>query len=249
MYNILVVDDEKPARDKTIRFIRERKVDVRITEAENGEQALDIINEIAPDLVFLDIQMPGLTGFDVLEQLPREKKPPIIFVTAYDEYAVKAFEVHALDYLLKPFDYERFDKAFQRALNATGRKSELTDKIELLINHLSKRKDYTDRIAIKDGERISFIQTRDIQHIKAQGKYLEIVTQNSQYLIRKTMQAIQNQLKPDVFFRIHKSYIVNITYVKEFHTLFHGDYTVILTDGTELRMSRNYSPMVLSKLS
>ncbi len=247
-YHILVVDDEKPARTKTIRFIKELCPDSVITQAQNGTEALAIINEHTFDLVFLDIQMPGMTGFDVIHRLSPDHMPPVIFITAYDDYAIKAFDVHAVDYLLKPFDFDRFKIAFERVVKMTTQSDDIKKKIDLLLKQANKKEPYLDRITIKKDERIFFVNSTDINYIKAQGKYIEIHAGKANHLLRKTLQSTLKRLDPDRFFRIHRSHVVNIDYIQELQTWFHGDYNVILKDGTELRLSRRYSKTLLSRL-
>lgn len=247
-YHILVVDDEKPARTKTIRFIKELCPDSVVTQAQDGIEALAIINDHTFDIVFLDIQMPGLTGFDVIKQLSPYDIPPVVFITAYDEYAIKAFDVHAVDYLLKPFDFDRFKIAFERVVKMATQSDDIKKKIDLLLKHANKKEPYLDRITIKKDERIFFVNTNDINHIKAQGRYIEIHVGKANHLLRKTLQSTLKRLDPDRFFRIHKSHVVNIDHIRELQTCFHGDYNVILKDGTELRLSRRYSKALLSRL-
>jgi len=245
---IMVVDDEKPSRDKTIRFIKKHRPDATITEAQNGDEAIEKLKSMKPDLLFLDIQMPGLNGFEVIQRMDTINMPPVVFVTAFDEYAVQAFEVHAVDYLLKPFDFERFQKAFNRALDSSKQKEDITDTINLLLEQTGKKQDFLTRILVKKDERITIVNTDQIKFIKSQGKYVEIHTKNTCHLIRRSLQSLQDQLDPRVFFRIHRSSIVNMDYMKELQALFHGDYNVVLKDDTELKLSRRYSQEILSQM-
>ncbi len=248
--NILVVDDEKPSRNKTIRFIKKQRPDAVVTEAQDGGEAIEKIESLKPDLVFLDIQMPGLNGFDVIKRMDMINMPPVVFITAFDEYAVQAFEVHAVDYLLKPFDFKRFQTAFNRALDSSGPGSneKIRETINLMLEQKDQRPDYLTRLMVKKDERITIVNTEEIQFIKSQGKYAEIHTQDQCHLIRRSLQSLQDQLDPTLFFRIHRSSIVNIEFIKELQAWFHGDYNVILKDGTELKLSRRYSQEILSQM-
>lgn len=246
--NILVVDDEKPSRNKTIRFIKKQRPDAVIEEAQDGGEAIEKIKSLKPDLVFLDIQIPGMNGFDVIKHVDMINMPPVVFITAFDEYAVQAFEVHAVDYLLKPFDFKRFQVAFNRALDSSVPKEKIREAINLVMEQQDIGPDYITRLMVKKDERITIVNTDEIQFIKSQGKYTEIHTQDDCHLIRRSMQSLQDQLDSKIFFRIHRSSIVNISFIKELQTWFHGDYNVILKDGTELKLSRRYSQKILSQM-
>lgn len=246
--NILVVDDEKPSRNKTIRFIKKHRPDAVITEAQDGDEAIEKLRCLKPDLLFLDIQMPGLNGFDVLHRMDKTNMPPVIFITAFDEYAVQAFEVHAVDYLLKPFDFRRFQVAFNRALDSSVSRGKIKETINLMLEQKDKKQNILTRLMVKKDERITIVKTNEIQFIKSQGKYAEIHTKDHCHLIRRSLQSLQEQLDSKVFFRIHRSSIVNINFIKELQAWFHGDYNVILNNGTELKLSRRYSQEILSQM-
>lgn len=246
-YRILIVDDEKPARTKTARFVQTHCPNAVISEADNGSKAVELILKTGPDLVFLDIQMPGMTGFEVIRKIDPNRLPPVIFVTAFDEYAVKAFDVNAVDYLLKPFDYQRFQKAFDKAMANREKADHVQTSIEKLIRQIHEKKSYINRITIKQDERIRFVDTADVMYIQAQGKYLDIHTPDQTFVIRNTLKSMENQLDPHLFYRIHRSFIVNIRYIKELQKWFHGDYHVLLTDGTQLKLSRRYSHLLLAE--
>lgn len=243
---ILVVDDEKPSRNKVIRFVKKHCSDAVITEAKDGIEAVNKITSLKLDLVFLDIQMPGMSGFDVIGHKDISHMPPVVFITAFDEYAVQAFEVHAVDYLLKPFDFKRFKVAFERALDSSRPKDEIHKAINLLLEHQGKGHDFLTRIMVKKDERITIVNTEEIQFIKSQGKYVELHTKDMCHLIRRSLQSLQDQLDPNLFFRIHRSCIVNSDSIKELQTWFHGDYNVVLKDDTELKLSRRYAQKLLS---
>lgn len=237
----LIVDDEAAARDR-VRALLGREADVEIIgECETGAEALTALRTQKVDLLFLDIQMPEMDGFDVLRRLGREM-PVVIFVTAFDHYAVKAFEVHALDYLLKPFNRERFHQAVRRAKEQieSKRRGELDERLASLISSIAPDKKYLERLVVKSVGRVFFLKTSEIDWIEASGNYLKLHVGRDSHMIRETMNSIEAKLDPSQFMRIHRSTIVNIDRIKELHPMFSGDYSAILRDGTELALSRNY---------
>ncbi len=244
---VLIVDDEKPSRDKIKSFLKDDKNVEEILEAENGIEAVEKINGLNPSLVFLDIQMPGMTGFEVLQNIDIEHSPEIIFATAYDQYAIDAFEVQAIDYLLKPFDYERFSKAFK---NAIQRISLNKSKVEFngLLQTVNKDKNYLKRILVSKSSKYSFVNIDDIYFISAQEKYIEINTENQKFLIRNTMAGIEQSLNPEKFARIHRSYIVNVDCIKELQPWSHGDYLVILKNDEKIKLARSYRDKIFNKM-
>ena len=238
----LVVDDEPLARG-VIREMLEDDPEVEIIgECINGREAIAAIEELSPDLLFLDVQMPELGGFAVLEALKTERLPFVIFVTAYDQYAVRAFEVHALDYLLKPFDRERFEAAWQRAKNQIKkeRETEREQRILALLEELKAGPKYLERLVVKTGGRVFFEDTDDIYWIEAEGNYVRVHNEQKSYLLRETISGLEAQLDPKKFLRIHRSAIVKIDRIQELQPWFHGEYRVILHNGTQLTLSRNY---------
>lgn len=253
----LVVDDEPLAR-RNLRVLLEADPEVElIGEASGGAEALALISEHSPDLVFLDVQMPELDGFGVLERLEAEKLPVVIFVTAFDKYALKAFDFHALDYLLKPFDDTRFEKALARAKQQLAQR-ELKDLSRRLISLLEdhggaprgvegaaappdspdKPARYQTRFLIKSAGRVSFIRADEIDWIEAEDYYVKLHVKGRGHLLRETMNDIETRLDPEVFVRVHRSSIVNLERVRELQQLFGGDYAVVLHDGTQLKLSR-----------
>src|SRR5215210_1669372 len=235
---VLLVDDEPLARD----MIREMLVDdpeVEIVgECVNGREAVEAIQEHNPDLIFLDVQMPEIGGFDVLETLKSVHVPHVIFVTAYDQYAVRAFEVHALDYLLKPFDRERFDSAWRRAKShiLSTRNGEMDQRILAILEELKAGSKYLERLVIKSGGRVFFLDTDDIDWIEAEGNYVSVHTGKKSHLLRETISSLEAQLDPKKFLRIHRSSIIKIDRIKELQPWFHGEYRVLLMDGTQLTL-------------
>lgn len=241
----LIVDDEKVARNLIRNFISDYDDFEILDECGNGEDAVKLILENKPDLVFLDIQMPGLTGINVIEIIKDEYLPKIIFTTAYDKYAVKAFEVNAADYLLKPFDKERFKQAIERVINS----SEDNSKLSQIINTLKKDKDHITRIMIKHSGRITFLKTDEIDWIESAGDYVNLVIGDKKILHTDTLNNLENSLDPNKFIRIHRSSIANIDKIKELITDENGKYNVRMKSGGMLSLSRTYKGTFFEKFS
>ncbi|HEX8176419.1 MAG TPA: LytTR family DNA-binding domain-containing protein [Pyrinomonadaceae bacterium] len=239
---VLLVDDEPLAREMIREMLKDDSEAEVAAECVNGREAIEAIQEHSPDLIFLDVQMPEIGGFEVLETLKSVHMPHVIFVTAYDQYAVRAFEVHALDYLLKPFDRERFDSAWRRAKAhiLTSRNGEMDQRILAILEELKAGSKYLERLVIKSGGRVFFLDTDDIDWIEAEGNYVSVHTGKKSHLLRETISSLEAQLDPKKFLRIHRSSIVKIDRIKELQPWFHGEYRVILLDGTQLTLSRNY---------
>lgn len=238
----LIVDDEPLARDRVKRFLRDEPDISIIGECGNGAEAISVIESEKPDLVFLDIQMPEKNGFEVIKSLDANNLPTIIFVTAYDQYALQAFDVHAIDYLLKPFNRERLHRAVARARQNVEHKSlgNLDERLSSLLAGLKSEKKYLERLVVKSVGRVFFLKTDEIDWIEAAGNYVKLHVGRESHMIRETMNAIESKLDPDKFLRIHRSTVVHIDRIKELHPMFSGDYAVILRNGTELALSRNY---------
>jgi len=238
----LVIDDERLARNFILEMLREDEEVEIIGECLNGREAIEAIQTHAPDLIFLDVQMPEVGGFAVLEKLSKEKMPFVIFVTAYDQYAVRAFEVNALDFLLKPFDRKRFKIAWQKAKARIQReRNELLDqRILSLLKGLKAEPSYLERLVLKTNGRIFFLDTDEVDWIEAEGNYVSIHSGEKSYLLRDTISGLEVQLDPKKFLRIHRSAIVKLEKIQELQPLFHGDYRVTMRDGTQLTLSRNY---------
>jgi two-component system LytT family response regulator len=237
---ILIAEDESPARRKLVEFIKRTGTETELLEADDGLTAVENYSEFSPDIIFLDIQMPRLDGFEVLEQIGSDNLPVIIFATAYDEYAIKAFEVSAIDYLLKPFDFDRFNKAFQHALEQLSLKKNLRENISRLLKKRNIDKKYDNKILVNSGRKFFFVEVKDITYISSYEKYVLLHTEDGKYLLRETMQNMEEKLDKEKFARIHRSYIVNIEIIKEMQPVTHGDYIVLLTTGEKLNMSRRY---------
>ncbi len=238
----LIVDDEPLARER-IRKLLQKEADIEIVgECADGNEALAAIGEQQPDLVFLDVQMPELDGFGVLEQLRRGAMPAIVFVTAHDRFALRAFEVHALDYLLKPFDSERFRKALERARDRIQQRQtgDLSRRISDLLADLKSGAPPQNRLAVKSGGRVLFLKIEDIDWVEAADNYVNLHIGNEAHLHRETMAAMEGKLPADKFMRVSRSTIVNIERIKELQPLFHGEYALILRNGTRLTLSRSH---------
>lgn len=246
----LIVDDEPPARER-IRALLAHETDVTVIgECDSGLRAVEAIRTLAPDLVFLDVQMPGLDGFGVVDALGGDELPAVVFVTAYDVYAVKAFEVHALDYLLKPFDPERFRATLTRAraaLDQTEPEGEPGRLAAPLAENEPGRPPLRRLLAKREG-RLALLRVTDIDWIESAANYATLHVGRETFLVRETMQSLEARLDPDQFLRIHRSTIVNLDRVHEIEPYFHGDYTVRLLDGQRLTLSRTYRDRVVSRL-
>ena len=239
---ILVVDDERLARER-VRDLLEQYEDVEVVgECVNGFEAASFLRRQDVDLMFLDVQMPEADGFTALEATPADRMPYVIFVTAYDQYAVRAFEVNALDYLLKPYDRSRFEKAFQRARHQVlNEKSDtLSRRIVSVLEAVKGKPDHLERIIVKSNGHIFFIKTEDIDWIESEGNYVRLHAGKESHLLRETISALEAQLDVKKFLRVHRSTIVNIDRVKELQSWFHGDYRIIMQSGVELMLSRSY---------
>ena len=237
----LIVDDEPLARERVRDLLElEKDIDV-IGEAADGRSAVDAFRRLSPDLVFLDVQMPGLDGFDALAAHELPDNMHVIFITAFDEYALRAFEARAVDYVLKPFDRERFRAALDRARIMIAGRNHIDHQQQLvtMIRQLREGPG-TDRILIKAKGRVYFQRTDEIDWLEAAGNYVRLHCSAETHLVRETLSELETRLSPDQFCRIHRSTIVNIDRIQEMQPLFHGEYTVILRDGTRLTLSRRY---------
>ncbi len=246
----IIVDDEPLGRER-IRSLLAPDPEIEVIgEFPDGRKAIEGISERKPDLVFLDVQMPEVDGFGVLDALCGEHMPVIIFVTAYDRYAVHAFEVHALDYLLKSFDQERFQSSVLRAKEEIRRAREglLNERLAGLLEDLQSKKDKLTRLVIRSAGRIVFLRVEEIDWIEAADNYVRVHAARETHLIRETLQSLERRLDQRQFLRIHRSSVVNLDRIRELKPIFHGDYIVKLADGTELTLSRNYREKLLEPL-
>jgi two-component system, LytTR family, response regulator len=244
----LIVDDEPLAR-RNLRLLLEKDPQIEILEeCRNGREAVKAINTLSPDLIFLDIQMPAMDGFDVLQRVGPEHIHAIIFVTAFDQYALKAFDVHALDYLLKPFDDDRFAHALERAKaqiqsreinNLSGQLLSLLEERETERKGPAQQQNYLTRLMIKVSGRVVLLKVDEIDFIEADGNYAKLHVGRKAHLLREKMHDLEGRLDPSTFVRIHRSTIVNLDRIREMHSHFNGDYIVVLEDGRQLRLSRS----------
>ena len=237
-----IVDDEPLARRRIRNLLAEAAdVDV-IAECANGQDAIETLEESPPDLLFLDIQMPEVDGFDVLQAIGVDRVPAVIFVTAYDQFALRAFEAHALDYLLKPFDDERFGTALQRARERIRQQQggDLDRRLHALLENVRADHGYLRRLVVPSGHRNIFVRTEHIDWIEAERNYVRLHVGGKAYLLRENLTRIASALDPATFCRIHRSTIVNIDRIETVESLFHGEYQVLLHDGTKLTSGRSY---------
>jgi len=240
---VLVVDDEAPARRKILRLLREESAVEIAGEADNGEAAIVAIKQHRPDLVFLDVQMPGLDGFGVIRSLNAAKipLPQVIFVTAHDRFALRAFEVHAFDYLLKPVSEERFREALCRARAQFEQSADgFGSRLGAMLEQLQRERSLPDRLLIQEDSRAIFVPVMDISWIEADRNYVLLHCGKKTHTLRSTLDALQNTLDPKLFVRINRGTLVRLEAVRELLPWFHGEYKVVLHDNTELRWSRRY---------
>ena len=270
---VLLADDEPLARRRLLRFLRaEPDVEV-VAECASGDDAVRALGDEEVDIALLDVQMPGLDGFGVVQAVGAERMPPVIFVTAYDAYAIRAFEVHALDYLLKPVTAERFRDAFGRARALLERTSSASmgRRLRALLEHAltqdaelsaldaaapgargdvapAQRPRTADRLTVKSDGRVFFVRAADVDWFEAEGNHVRLHVGKTTHLIRETISAIEGSLDAAQFARIHRSTIVNLDRIRELQPWFAGDYVVILRDGTQLKLSRTYRDHLQSRL-
>ncbi len=263
---VLVVDDEPLARARVVDLVRSRAPQAAVREAGNGDTAVELIGGWAPDVVLLDIQMPARSGFDVIEAIGAERMPPTVFVTAHDAFALKAFDVAAVDYLLKPFDDERFNAAWQRVAerHSTGELVAQARVMSALLDVTrggangstnvaagggSSTETWTDRVVVKQDQRTMVVMLADVQWIESDGNYVVLHAGKDKYPLRETLSSLESRLDPRRFVRIHRQTIVELRAMKELQPWFGGDQIMILRDGTRLKVSRNYRATVARRLA
>jgi two-component system LytT family response regulator len=256
----LIVDDEPLAREG-IRVLLEKCPDFEIIgECGNGASAVEAIHRDGPDLLFLDVQMPRMNGFGVLRELDPDRIPVVVFVTAYDQYAIQAFEHHALDYLLKPFDDERFERTLSRVRTRIQQQDahRLSRRMLELLGSgegpdvepiAQSRSRYLGRLSIKSAGRVLFLDTSEIDWIEAADYYVKLHVGGKSHLLRETMNNLEDRLDPALFMRIHRSTMVNLNRIQELRTSAHGEHAVLLGDGTQLRLSRSRRDGLKSRLA
>lgn len=244
----LVVDDEPLARDGIRLLLREDRDVSVIGEAGDGRRAAAMIAELRPDLVFLDIQMPVLDGFAALDAVPEAGLPAVVFVTAYDRYAIRAFEVHAIDYLLKPFTPQRFQAALALAKEEIAARGshDARRRLLALLAARHERSSHVQRFVVRAGEGFAFVRASDVSAFEAQGNYIRLTTASGTHLMRMTMTELEKKLDPREFARIHRSAMVNIACIEAITPDPHGDFDVQLAGGRRLRLSRNFRERILT---
>ena len=239
MIRTIIVDDERHARQK-IRALLGSEEDVQVVaECGNGADAIQQIRALKPDLVFLDVQMPGIDGFDVVRDAA-DAAGNIVFVTAHDQYAVRAFEVEALDYLLKPFDRARMQGALARVRERLRNGDDLREKLRTFLEQVKPRTGVRDRLMIRAAGRITFLRPGEVEWIEAADNYVRIHTGKETHLVRETMANFEGDLDRRKFVRVHRSAIINIDAIAEIRSLFHGDFSIVLRNGTEIPLGRTY---------
>jgi two-component system LytT family response regulator len=244
MIRVVIADDESPARDKLQRWLTQQSdIDV-VACAEDGLQAASAIDQLRPDVAYLDIQMPALNGLEVAAQLEQETAPLIVFVTAFDEHAVKAFDLNAVDYLLKPYDKDRLLRSLLRVRDRLGEEESHSSAVATARAQTNS----SDRLLVPEGERLQLIDSAAIEWLEADDNYVHVHTANRKYLLRRTLQDLLAQLGEQRFVRIHKSAAVNIAAISSFTPLFKGDYEVSLRNGRTLRLSRRYKHALFARM-
>ena len=239
-FSVLIVDDEPLAREGLRMLLTSDRQVAVISEAKNGREAVTAIRESQPDLVFLDVQMPEMDGFQVVHEVGPERMPAVVFVTAHDQYAIRAFEINALDYLLKPVTSERFHQSLNRAKARLSGGEEVGWRMVSLLEALANPSPYAKRLAVRSGTRTLFVPVDVIEWIQAAENYVELHCDTGFHLLQATMNTIDASLDPEMFLRIHRSSIVNLQHVKEVRTETDGEYAVVLVNGEKLAMSRGY---------
>jgi two-component system LytT family response regulator len=243
MIRVVIADDEPLARNRIRRLLSGEKDIEIVAECKNGREVVDALERHQAELIFLDVEMPELDGFGVMEEVGAEQMPVVIFVTAYDQYAVQAFETHALDYLLKPFDEDRFQKALERARGhmERSRSGEVAARLLAMLHDVRPQPmPPADRLVIKSGGRVVFLKSEEIDWVEAAANYVRIHAGNDEYLMRETMNAFEAKLDTRRFMRIHRSIIVNLEKIKELQPCNNGEYIVVLRTGKELSLSRSF---------
>lgn len=246
----LIVDDEPLARERLLGLLS-AEADIEVLgQCRDGEEAVSAIHERHPDLVLLDVEMPRMDGFEVIDTIGPDRMPMVIFVTAYDQHAIKAFQVRALDYLLKPFDRERFNDALQRARTQIESQAsgDLGRRLMALMKDLKRDAPKTDRLVVKSGGRLFFLRADEIDWIEAAGNYVRLHVGPQSHLLRETMNGIEARLDPERFFRIHRCRIVNVERIQEMQPWLNGEYSVVLRTGARLTLSRGYRERLQEKL-
>jgi len=245
-YSVVVIEDEPPARAKLGRFLSELDDFRVVSEAATVEAGIAAVASAVPDVIYLDIQLGTRSGFDVIDGLREIASPLVVFTTAYSEYAVRAFEVQAVDYLLKPFDRERFLRSIERVRAALAEPdhSDLEERVRRLLAGIPGRPAAARQILVRETERAFFLPVDEIQRVSAAGNYVEVYAGGKVHLVRDSLTSFINQLDPAEFLRVHRSHVVRVSFIAELRPLFHGDYELVLRDGQTLALSRRYKALL-----
>jgi two-component system LytT family response regulator len=244
MINALIADDEPLAREGLQMLLREGSYVSRVFEANNGREAVALIRNERPNIVFLDVQMPEMDGFEVVKELGPDCASAVVFVTSHDRYAIRAFEFNAIDYLLKPLNRERFKQALARASSRAVDPAEDSRRMVALLETLAAPREYLRRIAVRSAGKISFVDLDEVAWIQAAENYVQLHTAGARHLVHVTVQTLQESLDPKCFLRIHRSLLVNVREVKELETATHGEYVFVLRSGVRLQSSRTYNDAI-----
>ena len=238
--NVLIVDDEPLARAGMRMLLDEEPAITSISEARNGAEAVELIRARRPDLLLLDVQMPEMDGFGVLKEIGADAMPPVIFVTAHDKYAIQAFEVNAIDYLLKPATRERFAQALARVRERLNTQGPDNRHVLSLLQQLSQPPKHLARVALRSGGKISFVNVEDVLYVQAAENYVQLHLKASRHLLHVPIATLESSLDPRLFLRIHRSLMVNTRCIQELETGPHGEYLVVMQGGARLQASRSY---------
>lgn len=246
MIRAIIIDDEPLARERIRTLLVEHSDITVIGECRDGQEAVTAILADRPDLIFLDIQMPELDGFEVIQAINDEYTPATVFITAFDAHAIRAFEVNAIDYLLKPIDAARFEKTLRRVLDrlsSSPAKSgeEADDQLFAFLERLKAEPKYSTRFVVRTGSKLSFVRVSDVDWIDAADNYARLHVSGREHLVRETLKSIETQLDPEIFVRVHRSLIINLDCIESVEPAFHGEYLVTMKDGAKLTTSRSYS--------
>jgi len=245
-YSVILIDDEPPARAKLARFIAELQDFRVVAEAATVDEGIAAVTAAVPDVIYLDIQLGTRSGFDVIDGVHGVGAPLIVFTTAYSEYAVRAFEVQAVDYLLKPFDRERFMRSTERVRAALAEpdRSDLEERVRRLLAQLPGRPAAPRQILVRESDRALFLSVDDIQRVSAAGNYVEVHAGGKVHLVRESLTSFVAQLDPGEFIRVHRSHVVRMSFIVELRPMFHGDYELVLRDGQRMALSRRYKALL-----
>jgi two-component system, LytTR family, response regulator len=245
-HSVVIVEDEPPARAKLARFISELEDFRVVAEAGTVDEGVAAVIAAVPDVIYLDIQLGTRSGFDVIDGLQGVGAPLIVFTTAYSEYAVRAFEVQAIDYLLKPFDRDRFIRSVERVRDVLAEpdRSDVEERVRRLLAGIPGRPAAPRQILVRESDRAFFLAVEDIQRVSAAGNYVEVHAAGKVHLVRESLTGFIAQLDPDEFIRVHRSHVVRMTFIAELRPMFHGDYELVLRDGQRLALSRRYKALL-----